>query len=212
MPRMIDLIRASAVPSNLMQAAARGALAVPPGEMIEILVHLAIHNKVFGGQAKLTLAGWDEVSSRGGASDPNTSKEVLEYFVSAENLRPALLPALLENPSLAEGTLVQGAGSASREVVESMLKSRRVNQSEKILSSLSSNPNLTGIETTNIKNKLAAGIVILANSPPEEARVDDDDVMPEMPAEDRKSTRLNSSHSQISYAVFCLKKKKKEKV
>src|SRR2546427_1345986 len=29
-------------------------------------------------------------------------------------------------------------------------------------------------------------------------------------AADRKSTRLNSSHSQISYAVFCLKKKKKE--
>src|SRR2546430_8977911 len=27
-------------------------------------------------------------------------------------------------------------------------------------------------------------------------------------SEDRKSTRLNSSHSQISYAVFCLKKKK----
>src|SRR2546430_10315690 len=27
-------------------------------------------------------------------------------------------------------------------------------------------------------------------------------------AQDRKSTRLNSSHSQISYAVFCLKKKK----
>src|SRR2546427_6047910 len=27
--------------------------------------------------------------------------------------------------------------------------------------------------------------------------------------QDRKSTRLNSSHSQISYAVFCLKKKKK---
>src|SRR2546427_9190195 len=36
----------------------------------------------------------------------------------------------------------------------------------------------------------------------------------ERPAEgrlDRKSTRLNSSHSQISYAVFCLKKKKKNK-
>src|SRR5688572_31301917 len=29
----------------------------------------------------------------------------------------------------------------------------------------------------------------------------------EVIAEDRKSTRLNSSHSQISYAVFCLKKK-----
>src|SRR5688572_32597131 len=30
-------------------------------------------------------------------------------------------------------------------------------------------------------------------------------------AVDRKSTRLNSSHSQISYAVFCLKKKNKNK-
>src|SRR2546430_7298336 len=29
---------------------------------------------------------------------------------------------------------------------------------------------------------------------------------------DRKSTRLNSSHSQISYAVFCLKKKKKQHI
>src|SRR5947207_11237373 len=32
----------------------------------------------------------------------------------------------------------------------------------------------------------------------------------EMPRSDRKSTRLNSSHTVISYAVFCLKKKKKE--
>src|SRR2546430_3912661 len=31
---------------------------------------------------------------------------------------------------------------------------------------------------------------------------------PPVPRPDRKSTRLNSSHSQISYAVFCLKKKK----
>src|SRR5688572_31090276 len=31
-----------------------------------------------------------------------------------------------------------------------------------------------------------------------------------VPPSDRKSTRLNSSHSQISYAVFCLKKKKKK--
>src|SRR2546430_6861201 len=30
--------------------------------------------------------------------------------------------------------------------------------------------------------------------------------------QDRKSTRLNSSHSQISYAVFCLKKKKKQTI
>src|SRR5690606_40322373 len=35
--------------------------------------------------------------------------------------------------------------------------------------------------------------------------------LPLKPRLDRKSTRLNSSHVKISYAVFCLKKKKKEK-
>src|SRR5688572_32477776 len=35
------------------------------------------------------------------------------------------------------------------------------------------------------------------------------DFVPLCDRADRKSTRLNSSHSQISYAVFCLKKKKK---
>src|SRR2546422_5202441 len=34
---------------------------------------------------------------------------------------------------------------------------------------------------------------------------------PWAPALDRKSTRLNSSHGYISYAVFCLKKKKKKR-
>src|SRR5687768_18593577 len=36
------------------------------------------------------------------------------------------------------------------------------------------------------------------------------DAAPEAICEDRKSTRLNSSHGYISYAVFCLKKKKKK--
>src|SRR3712207_8761684 len=36
---------------------------------------------------------------------------------------------------------------------------------------------------------------------------DDRQVVPRRPQVDRKSTRLNSSHANISYAVFCLKKK-----
>src|SRR2546422_6819356 len=40
------------------------------------------------------------------------------------------------------------------------------------------------------------------HSPPRSNRI-------EYPSPDRKSTRLNSSHGYISYAVFCLKKKKK---
>src|SRR5438105_12854912 len=38
-----------------------------------------------------------------------------------------------------------------------------------------------------------------------------DDAAARLPHRDRKSTRLNSSHEWISYAVFCLKKKKKIK-
>src|SRR3712207_8446865 len=35
--------------------------------------------------------------------------------------------------------------------------------------------------------------------------------LPALPRTDRKSTRLNSSHANISYAVFCLKKKKNQR-
>src|SRR3712207_8783979 len=40
------------------------------------------------------------------------------------------------------------------------------------------------------------------------ADVAEDEPLLEQEVEDRKSTRLNSSHANISYAVFCLKKKK----
>src|SRR3712207_7993767 len=48
---------------------------------------------------------------------------------------------------------------------------------------------LTGFDESELSGHLAAGTTF---------------------AEDRKSTRLNSSHANISYAVFCLKKNKKE--
>jgi len=154
MSRMIDLIRTSAVPSNLMQSAAKGSLSVPSGEMIEILVHLAVNNRVFSEQAQLTLAGWDEAASRTAASDPATPKEVLDYLISPKNLRPALLPALLANPSVSEESLLELAPKASRDSVEILLKSDRVNRSHEILKALLSNLNLTGIQSETIRNKI----------------------------------------------------------
>jgi hypothetical protein len=152
MSRMIDLIRASAVPSNLMQSASKGSLSVPAPEMIEILVYLAVHNKIFGQQAQLTLAGWDEESSRAAAGNPGTPKEVLEYLISPKNLRPVLLRALLANPSLSTESLLELAPSAGREQVEVMLKSERIKRSPTILHALLSNPNLTGIQGEMIRN------------------------------------------------------------
>ena len=156
MPRMIDLIRNSQVPSNLMQSAARGALSAPPAETIEILVHLALHNKLFGEQARLTLAGWDEKASLAAAADPKTSAEVLGYFVSPENLRPRLLPALADNPSVEEESLDMLATSGSRAVVETLLKSQRVLSSPRLLQALQSNANLRPNELGEIASKLAA--------------------------------------------------------
>ena len=83
---MIDQIRASKLPSNMMQFAARGALQVAPAENIEILVYLARHNTVFGDLARMTLAGWDEKASLVAAADPETPGEVLDYLISPDNL------------------------------------------------------------------------------------------------------------------------------
>src|SRR3712207_7567611 len=49
----------------------------------------------------------------------------------------------------------------------------------------------------------------LLEAPPAGAGLEVLDVAEDQGHEDRKSTRLNSSHANISYAVFCLKKKKK---
>src|SRR4051812_49806462 len=51
---------------------------------------------------------------------------------------------------------------------------------------------------------------ILLDDPRDGARVCAIAMLTNRNGEDRKSTRLNSSHMSISYAVFCLKKKKKE--
>jgi hypothetical protein len=154
MPRIIDQIRASKLPSNMMQFAARGALSVPPAENIEILVYLAKYNKVFGDVARMTLAGWDAKASLDAASNPQTPGQVLDYFM--ENLRPQLLPALLENPAVGQETLVKFAISASRESIETMLKSSRVRCSEAILDCLRSNPYLNKNESEEINTLISS--------------------------------------------------------
>jgi hypothetical protein len=171
MPRMLEMIRNSQVPSNLMQSAARGALSVTPGETIEILVYLALHHKLFGERARLTLAGWDEKASVAAASDPKTSADVLGYFISPENLRPCLLPALAENPSVSEEALDAIALSGLRAVVDVLMASKRVMSSPRLMQALQSNPNLRPAELKEIATKLA----ILENSSETQAAVSETD-------------------------------------
>ena len=172
MARTIDQIRASKLPSNMMQFAARGALQVPAAENIEILVHLARHNKVFGELARMTLAGWDEKASQAAAADPQTSAEVLEYFIAPDNLRPRLLPALLENPSVPERLLVKLALSASREVIEAMLKSPRIRSMSTVLAAFSSSPYLKPEEVEEVRKLITASeTTVAATATGEEAEL-----------------------------------------
>ena len=173
MPRMIELMQASAVPSNIMQSAANGALALPAAEMVEILVYLANESELFGEQARLTLAAWDVPSARAVANDLGTPKEVLNYMVAPRNVRPALLPTLLENLSVSDQSLAELATSGSREVVDIMLHSARVTLSQPILAALDSNPNLSGIQAETIKQKLAPPVEVA------EVEKEPDDVLDE---------------------------------
>jgi len=156
MPRMIDLVRKSQMSAQMMQAAARGALAVQAGEMMEILVHLALHSKVFGEQARITLAGWDEKASASVAADPATSAEVLGYLVSPKNLRPVTLPALLVNPSVPRESLLEVAAGGARWVVEALLVSETAKKSSALMTALQTNPRLRPNELATLNGSEAA--------------------------------------------------------
>jgi hypothetical protein len=215
MARTIDQIRASKLPSNMMQFAARGALQVPPAENIEILVYLALHNKVFGELARMTLAGWDEKACLAAASDPKTTREVLDYFISPDNVRPKLLLALLENPSVPEAQIVRLATSAMRDTVEIILKSKRALSLSRVVSTLSSNPYLRKEEAAQLRPKPsdpvaepsapapapAAAEVSHAAQPNSAASVAEAVSTPTSPSEGEKTTVAADGHDE-AVAVY----------
>src|SRR2546430_3746573 len=99
--------------------------------------------------------------------------------------RPPPTSPLFPNPPLSLFIPADFAGPATNYVPESLLNSPPTNATHFLLVL---DPNNLITESTKANNTAS-----LTNT-------------------DRKSTRLNSSHSQISYAVFCLKKKNKTQV
>ena len=151
MSRMLDLIRASALRSHQMMSAAKGALQVPPAEMVEILVYIAEHNKIYREQARLTLAGWDEATCKQIASEPGTPREVLEYWLSPNNIRPALFGILLENPSVSISKIALLGTTLKGELVDVMIASPRVRGSIQVLNDLSTNHELSGAQAARVQ-------------------------------------------------------------
>lgn len=169
MSRMIDLIRQAKVPPNIMRSAAKGALSVPPAEIIEILVYLA-GQPLFRDDARMTLAGWDENASAAVAADPSTPKEVLDYLAAPENLRPKLVPALVGNPAVSEETVEIMAAAASQETACLLLGAARARGSVPILNVLASNSRLGEAELQEVQKLLAALGAPLAGEAPESKR------------------------------------------
>ena len=151
MHRMLDLIRASALTSHQMMSASKGALHVPQTEMIEILIYLAENHKIYGEQARLTLAGWDATSCKELAADPDTPPAILDYWASPMNIRPELFSQLLENPSLSMSKIAELGTKLKGEMIDLMIASRRVRNSTQILNDMTTNRNLRGTQAARIQ-------------------------------------------------------------
>lgn len=155
MPKMLEMIQQSAVPANIMRSAAKGALALPASEMLEILVFLSGH-ALFGEEARMTLAGWDEASAVAACADPMAPPTVVAYFLSPRNWRPALLASLVENPAVDEHMLMDLAAAATREVAAILLASNRVLNYKWVLKQLFANTKIAGsAEYTKLVHLLA---------------------------------------------------------
>jgi hypothetical protein len=164
MPRMLDLIRASALPSHQMMSASKGALRLPELETLEILVYIAEHNKIFGEAARLTLAGWDEGSSQTIAGNPKAPVEILNYWLSPRNIRPALFPALIENPAVRITKLSELATTLKNEMLDVMIASPRVRKLPQILQDLSGNPYLSGTQAARVRALIEGKTFVEAES------------------------------------------------
>ncbi len=171
MSRMLDLIRASAVTSHQMMSASKGALHVPPVEMLEILIYLAENNRIYGEQARLTLAGWDETSCREIASDPDTPKTILDYWASPKNIRPELFSRLLENPSVSMTRLSELGTKLKGDLIDVMIASPRVRNSTPLLNEMCASRYLNGTQAARIQALIhpAAGVELGAEPEPEPA-------------------------------------------
>ena len=167
MSRMMDLIRQSAVPANLMHTAARGALSLPLAETLEILVFLSQH-AIFGKEAQLTLAGWDEKLTLAVVSDPQAPAEILDYFSAPANLRPSLLAALVENPSVRESRLMELAREGPPSLLPTLAASPRVGSCTQVIRLLLSRSELVEDQRMRLENQLRSLAALDTNALPQD--------------------------------------------
>src|SRR5258708_26254725 len=150
MPPILELMKKNAVPAGVMRSAAKGGLPLPPDEMMEVLVYLT-QNPDFAEDAKRTLSRWEAQSAIEVLFKSTAPPEVLGYFWLEETRRSSLLPALIENPAIPEGLVMELAFTATREIVNMLLGSRRVRSSPALVEALCANQYLTPVEAQELQ-------------------------------------------------------------
>ncbi|HYX53555.1 MAG TPA: hypothetical protein VE783_08885 [Candidatus Limnocylindrales bacterium] len=155
MNRILDLIRRNQVPPAVMRTASKGALPLPATEMLEILVYLT-QNPVFAQDARMTLAGWDLQSARETVQDPKAPPEVIGYYWSEQNRRPALMPYMIENPAISENMLIELAAACPREIINTLLASPRILSSPAVTEALATNPRLLPEDLKRLRGENAS--------------------------------------------------------
>src|SRR6266496_2165382 len=138
MGRMLELIRERKAPESIVRRAARGELALPAAEAIEILALLAADCDL-GSEAEQTLRGWDEPSMIEAASDPEFPLPVLRCLLRTQAGRPSVIEALCENPALSLEELEEVAIQAWPAMLEGMRRSERVRSSPRLLAVIEQN-------------------------------------------------------------------------
>lgn len=103
-------------------AAARGEADLPPEAALGLLVALSRDaDERVRTEARRTLAAWPAETLESLVSRQNTSADVLEFFLTPENLRPELLPNLLTNRYTPQDAIAELAAIADLEIVKILL-------------------------------------------------------------------------------------------
>ena len=153
MSKMVELIRQSAVPPHIILQAAKGTLVLPPDEMVEVLVALAVDPDV-GETARQTLARFDAESLRAVVSGEHAPKEVLNFFLAPAHRRPEIMMSLIANPRVPDSTIAVVAETASRHLLEALLVNERAMRSPDIMVGIAANKSLEPSELQGLKDRL----------------------------------------------------------
>jgi len=153
MASLLDLIRSSAAPPNVMRNAARGKLNIPAAEQLEVLVHLA-NDAELGAEARATLAAWQEQELAAVCGEAQLPASVAKFFLSGAPLRMQVVTALVGNRSLPESLLVEFAADAPAEFLFCLLSAARARGSHALLVALGSNDHISGASVEQVGKAL----------------------------------------------------------